>query len=160
MMLLISGTGIAKAQFSKAQLQISGLNCALCAKTTETSLRSLPFISNVKPDLMHNIYNITFKANQPVNFDQIGEIVKKENFFVSILKATFNFDNVTVVNNSFNYGGDTYQLMNGGGKTLRGFVEVTLVDKELAPRWISKKYPVQTALADNVKPGRLYHIAI
>src|SRR4051812_39204062 len=89
--------GAAKAQFIKADLQISGLNCGLCAKKTAASLKALPFVSDVKPDPMHNSYNLTFKNNQPVNFDEIGKIVKEENFFVNSLTATFNFDNVKVI---------------------------------------------------------------
>jgi len=150
----------ARAQFIKAELQISGLNCALCAKTTAASLKALPFVSDVKPDLMHNAYNITFKSNQPVNFDEIGKVVKDENFFVNSLKATFNFDNVKVTDNYFSYGGQTYRIMNNAGKPLNGPVVITIVDKGLAPRSVSKKYLGQVAIAESVKSGRLYHVAI
>ena len=156
--LLIAGT--AKAQFINADLQISGLNCALCAKKTTASLKALPFVSDVKPDPMHNIYSITFKNNQAVNFDEIGKIVKEENFFVNSLTATFNFDNVKVIDNYFSYGGDTYRIMNGPGKTLSGPVIITIVDKGLAPRSVSKKYLSQIATTEPVKSGRLYHVAI
>lgn len=160
LILLAFTTTIAKAQFTKAQLQISGLNCALCAKTTETSLRALPFVSDVKPDLMHNIYNITFKDNWPVNFDQIGQIVKKENFFVNSLKATFNFDKVKLVDNSFSFDGDTYRVMNAGDKSLSGFVVVTIIDKGFAPKSVTKKYFGQITVAEPVNSGRVYHVAI
>src|ERR1019366_3931004 len=110
--LLAFSAGIAKAQFTRAELQVSGLNCALCAKTTEKSLRALPFIADVKPDLMRNIYILTLKNDKQVNFDQIAAIVHEENFFISSLKATFNFDNVKVVNNFFGYDGNTFELMN------------------------------------------------
>ena len=71
-LLLICAAGIARGQFTQARLQVAGLNCALCAKTTERELMELPFISDVKPDLMHNIYVITFKPGRVVSFDQIG----------------------------------------------------------------------------------------
>ena len=158
--LLVLTSGVAKAQFTKAEVQISGLNCALCAKSTERSLRSLPFVGDVKPDLMHNIYILIFKNNQPVNFDMIGKQVHDAGFFVSSLKATFNFDNVKVANNYFSYGGDTFELMNAADKTLNGQVAVTLVDKGLAPRSVSKKYLSQVADAGPAKPGRVYHVAI
>jgi len=160
LILLAFTSTIAKAQFSKAELQISGLNCGLCAKTTETSLRALPFVSDVKPDLMHNIYNITFKQNQPVNFDQIGQIVKKENFFVNSLKATFNFDKVKIVQNSFSYDGDTYRVMNAKDKSLSGPVMVTIIDKGFAPRSVSKKYLGQIAVIEQANSRRVYHVAI
>jgi copper chaperone CopZ len=158
--LLIFTAGIAKAQFSRAELQVSGLNCALCAKTTEKSLKSLPFISDVKPDLIHNIYIITFKNGQPVNFDQISKQVHDEGFFVNSLKATFNFDNVKVADNYFNFGGDTFEVMNIAAKPLNGVVAITIVDKGFAPRSVSKKYLSQLADTGPVKSGRVYHVII
>jgi copper chaperone CopZ len=159
-LLLAFTTGIARAQFTKAELQISGLNCALCAKTTERSLRSLPFVGDVKPDLMHNIYIITFKNDQPVNFDLISKKVLDGGFFVSSLKITFNFDDVKVAGNYFSYGGDTFRVMNGTDKPLNGQVAVTIVDKGFAPRSVSKKYLSQVADAAPAKAGRIYHVAI
>jgi hypothetical protein len=157
--LLVSVTGIAKAQFTRAELQVSGLNCALCAKTTESSLRALPFILDVKPDLMHNIYVITFKNDKPVNFDQISSIVHDENFFISSLKATFNFDNVKVTNNYFSFQGTNFRLMNAD-KPLNGDVPLILVDKGLAPRSVTKKYMGRVNTDDPAKTGRVYHVVI
>jgi copper chaperone CopZ len=89
--LIAISTGIAKAQFTRAELQVSGLNCSLCSKTTIKSLSGLAFVSEVKTDLMHNIYILIFKNETPVNFEQISKIVHDEGFFVSSLKATFDF---------------------------------------------------------------------
>jgi copper chaperone CopZ len=160
LILLVLTTGIAKAQFTKAELQVSGLTCALCAKATEKSLRTLPFVGDIKPDLMRNIFVITFKNDQAVNFDQICKKVQDAGFFVNSLKATFNFDNTKVANNSFSYTGDTFQVVNGADKTLNGQVAVTIVDKGFAPRSVSKKYLSQVSNEPAVKSGRLYHIAI
>ena len=159
--LLILSSGIAKAQFTKAELQVSGLTCALCAKSTEKSLRALPFISEVKPDLMRNIFVITFKIGQPVNFDEISKKVQDAGFFVNSFKATFNFDNVKLANNYFSYGGDTFNVVNGADKPLSGQVTVTIVDKGFAPRSVSKKYlALVTAAAAPANAGRVYHVAI
>jgi copper chaperone CopZ len=160
MMLLALTTGIAKAQFTKAELQVSGLTCALCAKATEKSMRTLPFVSEIKPDLMRNIFVITFKNDVPVNFDQISKAVHDAGFFVNSLKSTLNFDKVKVDGNYFSYGADTYQVMNSTDKPLNGEVTLTIVDKGFAPRSVTKKYAIQTANAVPAKPGRLYHVAI
>jgi len=160
LILLVLTTGIAKAQFTKAELQVSGLTCALCAKATEKSLKTLPFVSDIKPDLMRNIFVITFKNDQPVNFDEICKKVQDAGFFVNSLKATFNFDNIKVANNAFSYGGDTFEVMSGAGKALNGQVAVTIVDKGFAPRSVSKKYLSQVSNEAPAKSGRLYHIAI
>jgi len=158
--LLLLSTGIARAQFTRAELQVSGLNCALCAKSTERSLRALPFVGDVKPDPAHNMYLIIFKDNQPVNFDLICKKMRDEGFFVDRLKATFNFANVKVAGNYFSAGGDTFQLMNGDDKPLNGEVAVTIVDKGFAPRSVTKKYSSQDNDAAATKSGRVYHVII
>src|SRR6195952_5532789 len=98
--ILAISVGAANAQFTKAELQVSGLTCSLCSKATEKSLRTLDFIEDIKVDLNRNIFQITFKKDAPVSFDEISKKVENAGFFVNSLKATFNFDIVKVVNNS------------------------------------------------------------
>jgi copper chaperone CopZ len=159
-LLLALSTGIASAQFTKAELQVSGLTCALCSKATEQSLKTLPFIGDIKTDLLHNIFVITFKNGQPVNFDQISKKVQDAGFFVNSLKTTFNFDNTKLADNSFSYGGDTFQVISGTEKPLNGQVAVTIVDKGFAPKSVSKKYAGQLSVASTGKTGRVYHVII
>ncbi|HMG10136.1 MAG TPA: heavy metal-associated domain-containing protein [Mucilaginibacter sp.] len=149
----------AKAQFTKAELQVSGLTCALCAKSTEKALRSLPFVSDIKTDLMHNLYLITFKDDVPVKFEQISKKVQGSGFSVNSLKATFNFDNTKIADNYFSYAGDTYRLLNATDKTFTGSMSFTIVDNGFAPKSVSKKYLGQ--LTDTTPAsGRVYHLAI
>lgn len=159
MILLALATGIAKAQLTKAELQVSGLTCALCAKATEKSLKTLPFITDIKPDLMRNVFVLTFKSGTAVNFDEISKKVKDAGFFVNSLKATFNFAGIKVSGNKFTYAGDTYQVMNGAEKSLDGPVAVTLVDKGFAPKSVTKKYLGSASDAAG-NSGRVYHVAI
>ncbi|MDB5087125.1 MAG: hypothetical protein JWR09_1119 [Mucilaginibacter sp.] len=160
MILLVLTTGIAKAQFTKAELQVSGLTCALCAKATEKALKTLPFIGEIKTDLIRNTYLLTFKSGEQVNFDLISKKVQDAGFFVNSLKATFDFANVKVADNHFSYGGDTFQVMNGTSKEPEGQVAVTIVDKGFAPKSVSKKYLGQIADVNKSTSGRLYHVAI
>ncbi len=159
-LLLALSTSIASAQFTKAELQVSGLTCALCSKATEQSLKTLPFIGDIKTDLLHNIFVITFKNGQPVNFDQISKKVQDAGFFVNSLKTTFNFDNTKLADNSFSYGGDTFQVISGTDKPLNGQVAVTLIDKGFAPKSVSKKYAGQLSSVSTGKAGRVYHVII
>jgi copper chaperone CopZ len=150
---------VAKAQFTKAELQVSGLTCALCAKSTEKALRSLPFVGDIKTDLIRNTYLITFKNDVPVNFEQISKKVQGSGFSVNSLKATYNFDNTKVDNNLFSYGGDTYKLLGQADKTTTGNVNFIVVDQGFAPKSVSKKYLGQ--VADTAPAtGRIYHLAI
>jgi len=155
--ILLITTISAKAQFTKAELQVSGLTCSMCSKATEKSLRTLEFIGDIKVDLNRNIFLITFKKDAPVNLEQISKKVQNAGFFVNSLKATFNFDGVKVSDNTFSYAGDNYRLVNGGDKTLSGPVMVTVVDKGFAPAAVYKKYSTS---ADKTESGRTYHIAI
>jgi copper chaperone CopZ len=158
--LLIATASVAKAQFTKAELQVSGLTCSLCARTTEKSLKALPFVSEIKPDLMRNVYTITFKSDVPVDFEQISKKVKSSGFSVNYLKTTVNFDNVKVADNTFSYGGDTFKLLNQADKTLSGPVSLTIVDKGFAPNSVSKKYLGKEPETPATATGRTYHLTI
>jgi len=155
-LLIISGA--AKAQFIKAELQVSGLTCSMCSKATEKSLRTLVFISDIKADLNRNVFVITFKKDAAVNIGQISKKVENAGFFVNSLKATFNFDGVKVNNNSFSYDGDTFRLVNPDSKNLSGTIPFTVVDKGFAPLSVSKKFKFEAA--ESPASGHLYHIAI
>jgi copper chaperone CopZ len=156
--ILALSVGVANAQLTKAELQVSGLTCSMCSKATEKSLRTLDFISDIKVDLNKNIFVLTFKNNAPVNLDMISKKVQGAGFFVNNLKLTFNLANIKLNDNYFNFEGNTYKLMNGNNQTLNGTVAVTVVDKGFAPPAVYKKY--QPAATDNGKPGRVYHLAI
>jgi len=156
--LLVLTTGIANAQFTKAELQVSGLTCALCAKATEKSLKTLPFIGDIKPDLMRNIFVLTFKSGDAVNFDQISKKVQDAGFFVNSLKVTVDFNHTKVDGGHFTYGGSAFQLMNGSEKELNGPIALTMVDKGFAPKSVSKKYLGQAAEASG--KAKVYHVAI
>lgn len=157
-LLLIATVTVAKAQFTKAELQVSGLTCSLCAKSTEKAIKALPFVSEIKPDLIHNIYNITFKSGVPVDFSQISKKVLGAGFFVNYLKTTYNFAGTTLADNSFTTGGDTYKVLNAD-KPLSGEVSLTIVDKGFAPNSVSKKYLGKTPEAPATS-GKTYHLAI
>lgn len=149
--------GRAKAQFTKAEVQVSGLTCSMCSKATEKALRTLDFIGDIKPDLNRNLFVLTFKSNTPVSLDQISKKVQGAGFSINNLKATFNFANAKVDNNTFSYLGDTYLVVNGTDKALNGNADITVVDKGFAPASVYKKYAAKTA---DVKTGKLYRVAI
>lgn len=150
--------GVANAQFTKAELQVSGLTCSMCSKATEKSLRTLDFISDIKPDLNRNIFIITFKNNAAVNFEKLSSKVQSAGFSVNTLKATYNFSNTTLNNDVFHYSGYSFHLVNAGNKPLTGPVAITFVDKGFAPASVAKKYNgMKPAVADSKK---VYCVAI
>lgn len=156
--LVAFSTGVANAQFTKAELQVSGLTCSMCSKATEKSLRTLGFIGDVKADLNRNVFVLTFKNNASVSLDQINKKVQGAGFSVSNLKATFNFTNVDINNNWFSYGGENYHIVSPLNKEPNGFATFTVVDKGFAPVSVYKKY--SNAFTGSSKPGKVYHITI
>jgi len=163
--ILVTTISIAKAQFTKAELQVSGLTCSMCSNATEKSLRKLDFISDIKTDLNRNLFIITFKKDAAVSLDQISQKVQSAGFSVNSLRATFNFDNVKVSNNyHFKYNGTLYDFLNVGDKTLDGPVAVTVLDKNFVPASTYKKYAAmadvpcyKTGMMDG---SRVYHVTI
>jgi copper chaperone CopZ len=149
--------GAAKAQFVKADLQVSGLTCSMCSKATEKSLRTLPFISDIKADLNRNLFTITFKPGTPVDLDLMGKKVQGAGFAINQLKATINFNQVKLDNNSFTYAGHTFHLLNAGSKKPDGLEEAVVIKKGFTPTATLKKYPAALSTGNSEK---VYGLAI
>ena len=64
-----------KAQFSKAELQATGLTCAMCSNAVNKALEAVPFVQSVKSDIKNSSFRITFKESQEVNIDALKEAV-------------------------------------------------------------------------------------
>ncbi|UEG53237.1 heavy-metal-associated domain-containing protein [Mucilaginibacter daejeonensis] len=156
--LLAVSIGAAKAQFVKAELQVSGLTCSMCSKATEKSLSSLPFIAAVKPDLNRNLFTITFKSNTPVDLEQMSKKVQGAGFSINQLTTTVDLGKLKLNNNTFNYAGDTFHILNGNTKSLDGQVNLTVVNKGFAPAATVKKY--SDAANSKTGNGKNYHVII
>jgi len=148
----------AKAQFVKAELQVSGLTCSMCSKATEKSLRTLPFIGDIKTDLNRNLFTITFKNSTPVDLEQMSKKVQGAGFAINQLTATVDFDKLKINNNTFNYSGDTFHILNAPAKALDGEVAITVVNKGFAPAATVKKY--NAAAEGKAGNGKSYHVVI
>lgn len=162
---ILISTFAAKAQFIKADLQVSGLTCSMCQLATQKALKTLDFISDIKPDLNKNMYVLTFRKDKAVNLDLIKKKVKDAGFSVSKLVATFNFDHLKV-NDDFHYQyfGNTYHFMNVPSKILDGNVQITLLDKDFIPSGDFKKYAAKTTFpcykSGVMGSSRVYHVTI
>jgi len=138
----------------------------MCQLATEKSLKTLDFISDIKPDLNKNIYVLTFKKDKAVSLDQIKKKVKDAGFSVSNLVAVFNFDNVAVKNDfHYNYAGNLYHFMNVNPKNLDGNVRLKVLDKDFIPAAEHKKLSSSPNTSACYKSGimgksRVYHVTI
>jgi copper chaperone CopZ len=168
LLLMIGGAATAQ-QITKADLQVTGLTCSMCSKATETSLRSLNFIENIKPDLNKNLFVLTFKKDQAVNIDLIKKKVQDAGFSVGNLEATFSFKQVKVDESGLAVaGGNAYRFLNTKNQVLNGEVTATILDKNFvssanfkknAAKFNSPAYTTGKGLV-NGKNTRIYHLSI
>lgn len=162
----------AQAQFKSATLQAAGLTCAMCAKAIGESLKQLPFVESVKPEIKSSQFFIQFKAGAKVDPDAIKQAVDDAGFSVAKLRLTGNFDNVKVEKDAHvNIDGKTFHFINATSQTLSGEKTITVVDKSFVSAKDFKKYAaattmscVQTGKAASCCPkessARIYHVVI
>lgn len=156
----------AKAQFVKAELQVSGLTCSMCSLSTQKSLATLDFVGEIKPDLNKNIFYISFKPNKTVNLDALKQKVMAAGFSVNKLVAIVNFNHVDISNDlSYPLQGSTFRFISTGAKQLNGETRLLIIDKDFVPTGTFKKYNSQlkdasytTGLDD--KKARVYHVTL
>jgi copper chaperone CopZ len=166
---IFAGSNIYAQNISNAELQVTGLTCSMCSKATETSLKTLDFIQEIKPDLNKNLFAITFKKDKNVNIDLIRKKVEEAGFSVGKLNATFNFKNASLDNNGRTaVNGTHYQIVGADQKVLNGPVKATVIDKNFVPNNTFKKnlaaikskaYASGSTVIDGRKT-RVYHLSI
>ncbi|HYE56699.1 MAG TPA: heavy metal-associated domain-containing protein [Chitinophagaceae bacterium] len=165
-----------QAQFKSASLQAAGLTCAMCTKAVGESLKAVPFVESIKPDIRTSQFIIQFKQGADVDPDVLKKAVEDAGFSVAKLKLTGQFDEVKVEKDAHvNIEGKTFHFINAASQTLKGEKTITIVDKDFVPAKEFKKYAsatsmpcVQTGKAvasccakDNVSTNtRIYHVII
>jgi copper chaperone CopZ len=82
------------AQFSKASLQASGLTCSMCSKAVKNAIETVPSVEKVMVDIKNQQYNITFKSDAVINFDELSKAVEDAGFSVAALKVTANVSDI------------------------------------------------------------------
>ncbi|MEE1884481.1 heavy-metal-associated domain-containing protein [Pedobacter flavus] len=168
--LLVFGALKTNAQnITSAAIQINGLTCSMCTQATETSLRTLDFIDQIKVDLNKNQFDVTFKKGQSVNIDLISAKVEDAGFSVGNLAANFVFKNAEVdEKGQLITDGKVYRFENLKSKKLNGEVTAKVIDKNfLSPANFKKKakqvksdaYVTGSGMV-NGKKTRVYHLSI
>lgn len=164
-----------QAQFSSANLQASGLTCALCTRAINKSLEQLPFVASVTPDIKTSSFQIVFKNNSAVDIDAIRTGVEDAGFSVARLQLTGQFSQLPIKNDEHvMLGGRQFHFLKVADKQLDGVQTVTIVDKNFLLPKEFKKYStatrmqcIQTGYAGDCcqKTGikantRIYHVTI
>jgi copper chaperone CopZ len=150
----------ASAQFSKAEMQASGLTCSMCSNAINKSLGTLPFIESVNTDLNKNQFDVTFKNSEKVDFDQLRKKVEDAGFSVANLWVFTSFNNQKIgENEQLSIGGLNLRFVNVKDQTLNGEYKIKLVDKNFI---LKKEYRKYAGKIGNATAGgeKLYHVTI
>ena len=163
------------AQFSKAQLQATGLTCAMCSNAINKALQSVPFVESVKSDIKNSAFNIVFKHDAVVNIDALQKAVDEAGFSVGSLSLTGNFQKLSLsADKHFQIGQDYFHFVGTGNPVLDGENTITIVDRNFVTAKQFKKFSSATkmpciltgkAASCCTKEGvsgnsRIYHITI
>ncbi len=160
---------VSAQQVSKIEMQVTGLTCSMCSQATEKSIRTLSYVGDVTPDLNKNIFIVSFKDGNKVNYDEISKKVQDAGFSVGALAATINFNNAKVDDNGQTIvNGKVYRFVNLKNKILNGATKVTLIDKGFLSNSTFKKKAATIKLDSydsgsmvlNGKKTRVYHLSI
>ena len=160
---------VSAQQINAVEMQVTGLTCSMCSQATEKSLRTLPYVTDVNPDLNKNLFVLTFKKDGTVNFDELQKKVKDAGFSVGNLAATINFNQAKVdEDGQVIVGGNVYRFANVKNKVLNGLVKVNVIDKNFISNSAFKQKSAQLKIDSyasgigvvNGKKTRIYHVSI
>lgn len=118
------------AQIKKVTIQASGLTCSMCSNSINKSLKTIPYVEKVVSNIKTSSFEVSFKLNAVVNFDQLKKKVEDAGFFVAKFTAVVNFDKQKVENDDHVVlQNNTYHLLNIKDQEVSGDRTVQLLDK-------------------------------
>ncbi len=142
------------AQFTKADLQATGLTCAMCSNAIYKALVALPFIEKVKPDIKNSAFHIEFKKEPTFEIDAIKRAVEDAGFSIGSFKITGNYDGLKVANDQHvSIGNDVFHFLDISEQSLSGEKTITVVDKDYLTTKQFKKFSSATDMAC-IKTGK------
>lgn len=165
----------AKAQFTSASLQATGLTCAMCSNAVNKALQKVSFVESVRSDIKNTAFNIVFKPGVEVNIDALKDAVEDAGFSVGSLKLSGSLEGVEAKPDSHVKIGDAnFHFLNATGSKLSGQQTLKIVDKDYVSAKefkklssLTKKACVNTGKAESCcsKEGmqagsRVYHVTI
>lgn len=142
------------AQFTKANLQATGLTCALCSNAINKAVQKLPFVASVRSDIKNSSFSIVFREGSVPDIDAIKDAVEDAGFSVGGLQLTGTFNEPALEKENLVKTGELYfHFVNGEGKTLTGETVISVVDKDFLSEKEYKKMSREGRLSC-VKDGK------
>ena len=145
------------AQVTKVSMQASGLTCSMCSNAINKSVKTLEFVENVRANIKTSTFEITFKSNADVDFEELKKRVEDAGFFVSQFVATFRFNNVQVKENEpVKIADKTLRFINVKDQALNGDKAIRILNKG----FVSSKEYKKNAITAPVKGSNIYTVTI
>jgi len=175
LILLTAQVQLVQAQFSKAELQATGLTCAMCSNAINQALKELPFVEKVKADIKNSSFSIVFRQQATINLDAIKEAVEGAGFFIGGLQVTGSFSNLnTGPDGVTRIGNSWFYFLKEPNRVLNGEVTINLQDKSFLtaksfkkisstvriPSLATGKAETDLSKAGVKKGERIYHVTI
>lgn len=157
---------LARSQFSKAEIQVSGLTCSLCSKAVLKALEEVAFVKKVEVDIKNQQYEIFLKDNSTIDPDELKNAVSNAGFSVAKLKVSGYFSNLQLQKgNPIKIDNLFFLFLNSSGTAINGELTLTVIEKDYLTTKAFKKYCsdpsikcMQTAVTTGNK--RIYRVII
>jgi len=118
------------SQINKVTIQASGLTCSMCSNAINKSIKKLSYVNEVVPNIKNSTFEIYFKPDAVVDFDQLKKKVEDAGFFVANFEVNITFEQLDISNDKhYSLNGTMLHFMNVGNKTLKGEINLRLLDK-------------------------------
>ena len=138
---------VSKAQITTANLQASGLTCAICAKSIYKNLSSLVFVDKVDIDLNASTFLITFKKDADVDIDLLNTMVQDAGFSIASLHIVLNLGGANIANDvHLLIGKNMYHFLDVKPMLLVSEVSLRVIDQGFITSRESKKYVRMTKM--------------
>lgn len=163
------------AQIQSVNLQASGLTCSMCSNSINKALKSLDYVNDVKANIKNSTFEISFKPNAKVDFDELKKKVEDAGFHVAKLNANVRFNNMQVEDDSHvKMDGMVFHFLNVKSQALNGETTIQVLDKGFVPAKEFKKNEAFTKMTcyktgvagtccskEGIAAGsRIYHVTI
>lgn len=163
------------AQVTSVNLQASGLTCSMCSNAINKALKSIDYVAGVQANIKNSSFEISFKPNAKVDFDQIRKKVEDAGFHIAKLTATIFFNNQHVETDTHvKVDGMLFHFLNVGNQTLDGDKTIQVIDKGYVSAKEFRKNELFTKMdcyktgvagscctKNGIRPGaRIFHVTI
>ncbi|MFM2137705.1 MAG: hypothetical protein RJA57_12 [Bacteroidota bacterium] len=165
----------ANAQFSQAELQATGLTCAMCSNAVNRSLQQVSFVDSVRPDIRNSSFFLRFHEDRATDPDALKRAVEDAGFSVGALRLTGRIPSIRLGKDHHLRMGSLFLVfLNAEGRTLEGEHSLTVVDRGFVSEKQFRKYGssnrlpcLQTGIAAScceaagARPGeKVYHVIL